>query len=91
MLLSDRADCLVQCCYLAEAEITDPAFERLAKHVIASSGQVGKIATRNKVRRLVLTHIRPKSETMMRSLVQDVRSAYSGEVLLGEDLMTIEV
>ncbi len=89
--LAQGADCLIQCCYLAEAEITDPAFERLAKHVIASSGQVGEIAARNKVRRLVLTHIRPKSETMMHSLAQDVRSAYSGEVLLGEDLMAIEV
>ena len=89
--LAQGADCLVQCCYLAEAEITDPAFVHLAKHVIASSGQVGKIAARNEVRRLVLTHIRPKSETMLRSLAQDVRNAYSGEVFLGEDLMVIEV
>ena len=89
--LAQGADCLVQCCYLAEAEITDPAFVHLAKHVIASSGQVGRIAARNGAKRLVLTHIRPKSETMLRSLAQDVRNAYSGEVLLGEDLMVIEV
>jgi ribonuclease BN (tRNA processing enzyme) len=89
--LAHGADCLVQCCYLAEAEITAPAFVHLATHVIASSGQVGKIAARNEVRKLVLTHIRPKSETMLRSLAQDVRNVYSGEVLLGEDLMAIEV
>lgn len=89
--LARGADCLIQCCYLAEAEITDPALERLSKHVIASSGQAGKIAARNQVKRLVLTHIRPKSEAMMRSLVEDVRNAYSGEVLLGEDLMAIDI
>ena len=89
--LAHGADVLIQCCYLAEAEITNPAFAHLAKHVIASSGQVGKIAARNKVKRLVLTHIRPKSEAMMRSLVEDVRKEYSGELYLGEDLMVIDV
>ena len=89
--LARGADCLIQCCYLAEAEITDPALERLSKHVIASSGQAGKIAARNQVKRLVLTHIRPKSEAMMRSLVEDVRNAYSGKVSLGEDLMAIDI
>lgn len=59
--------------------------------MIASSGQVGKIAARNEVKRLVLTHIRPKSGAMMRSLVEDVRKDYSGELYLGEDLMVIDV
>lgn len=89
--LAHGVDVLIQCCYLAEAEITHPAFARLAQHVIASSGQVGKIAARNKVKRLVLTHIRPKSEAMMRSLVEDVRKDFSGELYLGEDLMVIDV
>jgi ribonuclease BN (tRNA processing enzyme) len=89
--LARGVDVLIQCCYLAEAEIISPAFAHLAKHVIASSGQVGKIATRNGVERLVLTHMRPKSETMMRSLVGDVRKDYSGELHLGEDLMVIEI
>lgn len=84
-------DVLIQCCYLAEAEITNPAFARLAKHVIASSGQVGKFAARNEVKKLVLTHIRPKFEAMKRSLVEDVRQDYSGELYLGEDLMVIDI
>lgn len=87
--LAHGADVLIQCCYLAEAEITHPPFARLAKHVIASSGQVGKIAARNEVKKLVLTHVRPKSEAMMSSLVEDVRKDYSGELYLGEDLMVI--
>jgi ribonuclease BN (tRNA processing enzyme) len=89
--LAQDADVLVQCCYLAEDEITTPAFERLARYVIASSGQVGKIATRAKVKKLVLTHIRPKPEALVRSLIEDVREDYSGEVVLGEDLMVIDV
>lgn len=89
--LAQDADVLIQCCYRAESEITTPALERQASQVIASSGQVGKIATRNKVRRLVLTHIRPKSEAMMLSLVEDVRKEYSGELIVGADLMVIDV
>ena len=89
--IAHDADCLIQCCYLAEAEITTPAFERLAKHVIMSSGQAGEMANRNRVKKLVLTHIRPKSEALMRSMVADVRHTYSGELLIGEDLMTIQV
>ena len=89
--LARDADILVQCCYLAEAELTTSAFRRLTRHVIACSDQVGKIAARNQVKKLVLTHIRPKSEDMMRSLLADVRQDYDGELCLGEDLMAIDV
>lgn len=89
--LAHSADVLIQCCYLAEDEITTAAAERQARYVIASSGQVGKIAARNKVKKLVLTHIRPKSEAMMRSLAEDVHEDYSGELIVGEDLMVIDV
>jgi len=89
--IAHAVDCLIQCCYLAEAEITTPAFEHVAQYVIASSGQVGKIAARNQVKKLVLTHIRPKSEALMRSMEEDIRSTYHGDMLVGEDLMVIEV
>ena len=89
--IAHAADCLIQCCYLAEAEITGPAFEHLARYVIASSKQVGKIAARNQVKKLVLTHVRPKSEALMRSLKEDIRSTYHGDLVVGEDLMVIEV
>lgn len=89
--LAHEADCLVQCCYLADSEITNPAFARLAEHIIASSGQVGKIAADNKVKKLILTHFRPKSELLMRSILDDVRMNYNGEVIMGKDLMTVEI
>jgi ribonuclease Z len=89
--LSQHADILVQCCYLAEDEIKTPDDERQARFIIASSAQAGKIAAQNQVGKLVLTHIRPKSEELMASLVRDARRFYSGEVILGEDLMVIEI
>lgn len=89
--LAFGADVLIQCCYLSEEEITSPALKQLAEHVIATSGQVGKIATRNRVKKLVLTHITPKSESMMNSLINDVRRDYDGEICIGEDLMTINL
>lgn len=89
--LAHAADCLIQCCYLAEAEITTPVFARLSTHVIASAGQVGRIAAHNQVKKLVLTHIRPKSATLLQSMLEDVRRTYLGEVLLGADLMVIDL
>lgn len=89
--LANHADVLIQCCYLAEAEIDNPALELLASHVIASSGQVGKIATRNEVRQLVLTHFRPKSKEMMDALVADVNRDYSGPITIAEDLIVLTI
>jgi ribonuclease Z len=87
--LAFGADVLIQCCYLAEDEINNSVLKQLAEHVIATSGQVGKIATRNNVKKLVLTHFEPKSEDMMTSLVEDIKRDYDGEICLGEDLMVI--
>jgi len=89
--LAQGADVLLQCCYLADNEIKDSGFERLARYVIASSGQVGKIAKRNNVKTLVLTHIRPKSEAMMEALLEDVRRDFAGELHLAEDLMIFDI
>ena len=89
--LAWNTDCLIQCCYLAEAELTNVENARLAQHIIASARQAGEIAMRNQVHRLVLTHIRPKPEAMMHALVEDVRVIYGGPVIVGEDLMVIRI
>ncbi len=89
--LAHDADLLVQCCYLAEAEIETPFYRSMAEHVIASSRQAGEIARRNRVKRLVLTHIRPKSRELMESLVRDVRRSYAGEIVLADDLSVFDV
>ncbi len=85
------ADVLVQCCYLARAEITTAALERLAKDTIACSDAVGGIAKRARVKKLVLTHFSQMSESMMRRMAADVARDYDGPVLLGGDLDEIIV
>jgi ribonuclease BN (tRNA processing enzyme) len=89
--IAKNSDVLLQCCYLAEAEVNSPEAELQSRSIIASSGQVGKIAARNNVRKLVLTHIRPKSEALMQSMLDDIRKDFPGEVVIGEDLMMLDV
>ena len=89
--LARGADVLVLCCYLAEAEVTDAHTERLTRHLFPSSAQAGKIAAEAGVKKLVLTHFRQKPEHLMRALEEDVRRDFGGEVILGRDLLEVEV
>jgi ribonuclease Z len=89
--LAEGADVLVLSCYVADQEIKSSDFERLADHIIAASGQVGRIARQAGVQKLVLTHFRRKSKALMDSLIPDVRSSFTGEIYLGEDGMVIEI
>lgn len=89
--LARGADVLVQCCYLAKAEIVDHDTALVPKYILASSDQVGKIAAKARVKKLVLTHFRQKSAALMQTIAEDVGLDFEGELFLGEDLMTIEV
>jgi ribonuclease Z len=89
--LAQGADVLVQCCYLAEAMVTTPARRLLAEQVIATSGQVGKIATEAGVKSLVLTHFSDMPPEMFAAIAADVRRDFAGRLYLGEDLMEIDV
>lgn len=89
--LAQSADLLIQCCYLAAAEITNEHLERLAKYTLATSRDVGKVATRAGVKKLLLTHFRPKSKEMMESLERDVRADYSGPLVVADDLTRVEL
>jgi ribonuclease BN (tRNA processing enzyme) len=83
--LAANADILVQCCYLARAEIDTPAMRRLADYTLAAADTVGRIAAEAKVGTLVLTHHRQKPEEMLRQMRQDVARDFSGPVLLAHD------
>ena len=82
---------LGQCCYLDKAELTTPTLKNLAKHTLACSDTVGKIAQQARVKKLVLTHLRQKSEAMLDDIAADVARDYDGPVLLGRDLMDVQV
>jgi len=89
--LARDADVLVQCCYMARAELTSPRFLRLAEETIACSDTVGRIAREAGARKLVLTHFRPAAAAMIESIAADVARDYAGPVVLGTDLMEIDV
>jgi ribonuclease Z len=89
--LASDADVLVQCCYMARAELTTPYFRRLAQETIACADTVGRIAREARVRKLVLTHFRPASASMIQSIAVDVTRDYAGPVVLGTDLMEVAV
>lgn len=89
--LAAGADMLVQCCYLADAEITTPHAERLTRFLFAKASQVGEIAAACKVKKLVLTHFRKKRPELMDHLAEDVRKSFKGELILGRDLLELQV
>jgi ribonuclease Z len=89
--LAGDADVLVQCCYMARAELTTPYFRRLAQETIACADTVGRIARQARVKKLVLTHFRPASDAMIRSIAVDVARDYAGPVVLGTDLTEVVV
>lgn len=86
---SQQADALVISCYLSEEEVREMNADKLSEHVIASSRQVGQLATEARVKTLVLTHFRKKSAKLMAALTKEVATVFSGEVILAEDSMVI--
>lgn len=89
--LAHGADVLVQCCFLADAYVDTPARRLLAELVIATSGQVGKIATQAAVKALVLTHFGDTDPEMLAAIKADVRRDFHGPTFLGTDLFGMEV
>ena len=90
MKLACGADLLVMCSYLAESEINSPDTALIARHILASPATAGKIAAQAGVKRLVLTHIREKSDLLLQSMVDDSARFFSGDVMVGKDLMHYE-
>ena len=82
---------LVQCCMLAEAELTSEHFQRLAAYTLTCSDRAGKFAHSAGVQQLVLTHIRRKSPQLLESMEADVRRDFGGNLHVGTDLLTVTV
>ena len=88
--LAQGADVLVQCCYLASAEIKTEHFRRLAQHTLACGDTVGKIAAAAGVKTLVLTHHWPRADATMPEMLEHLREEvardFSGRLVLARDL-----
>jgi ribonuclease Z len=89
--LAQGADVLVQCCYLARSEIGTEHMRQVARSTLACADTVGGIARRARVKRLVLTHFRRKTDDVLATIADDVRRDFAGEVVLGRDLLRLAV
>jgi ribonuclease Z len=90
--LAAGADVLVQCCYLASVEMNTEHFRRLAQHTMACTDTVGKIASKAGVKTLVLTHHKVRTDDrVLEQVREEVAHHFAGRLIIGEDLMEIEV
>jgi ribonuclease BN (tRNA processing enzyme) len=87
---TDRCDGMVQAARGADVLILECAFpegEKQVGHLTPS--EAGKIATAANVRRVVLTHLYP--ECWGKDLIKPCREHFSGEVVVAEDGLTINL
>ena len=90
-VLAANSDALVMCAYLAEDEIVTPEERFLTDKVIAGAPQAAAIAAEANVALLILTHIREKSDEAVERMRSQVKAVFSGEVIIGYDLLTIDL
>ncbi len=81
---------MIMCCYLAGEEINDHDTSLISEHVLMSSLDAGKVAAMAGVDKLVLVHIREKSQELLQSMVTDIEKDYDGEIIIGEDLLKVK-
>jgi ribonuclease Z len=84
--LARDADLLLQCCWLPSVELTNDYLKGVAKHTLACSDTVGKIAAEAKVKRLVLTHTRAVTEQSITAMISEAAKDFSGPISVAEDL-----
>ena len=85
--LASGADVLVQCCYLASAEIDSEHFRRLSRYTLACADSAGKIAAKAGVKTLVLTHHRVRAnDDMLERVAEEVARDFKGRLIVGSDL-----
>jgi ribonuclease BN (tRNA processing enzyme) len=89
--LAANADALVMCAYLAENEISTEEETFLADTVLAGAPQAAAIAKDANVARLILTHIREKSDDDIERMRVQVAAAFPGEVIAGHDLLSVDL
>jgi ribonuclease BN (tRNA processing enzyme) len=63
----------------------------IVTHILASPSIAGRIAAQASVRRLVLTHIREKSDILLQTMINDAAFYFAGEINVAQDLLQIEL
>lgn len=85
------ADALVICAYLAGDEMLRDEDRFLSEHILAGAPQAAQIAADAGVRQLILTHIRQKPVDSLEAMAREVRRIYDGDLVIGQDLLEVEV
>jgi ribonuclease Z len=89
--LAANASALVMCAYLSEDEITTDEDRFLTEQILAGVPQAAAIARDAGAQRLILTHIREKTDEALKSMRDHAVATFDGDVIVGEDLLTVEV
>ncbi len=84
-------DALVICAYLSGDEIVRDEDRFLAEHILAGASQAAQVAVDAGARRLILTHIRQKSAESLEAMDREVRRVYDGGLVIGQDLLELEI
>lgn len=88
--LSDGADLLIHECTSTQEELTARGFSTWH----TSPEQLGKIASAAGVKKVVMkhfTHTVIDDESMLQSMAKQVKQAFRGEVVIGRDLLSIDI
>ncbi|MEA3503436.1 MAG: MBL fold metallo-hydrolase [Actinomycetota bacterium] len=89
--LAGDVDALVICAYLAGDEIVSDEDRFLSEHILADAPQAAQIASEAGARQLILTHLRQKPSDSLEAMAREVRRIYSGDLVIGQDLLEIEI
>ena len=88
---AEKADMLVQCCYLGSSEVRGEPEKFLSTEILGGSREAIQIAHFSEVETLVLTHFRQKSQEELVSIHNEVSAALRCPVVMGSDLLELQV
>ena len=85
--LAQDADLLVHWCYRLSGDVTNTFIRKMSPDPI----ELGQLAARCSVRKLLLTHLRSSmdTETTRREMIAELKDNFAGDAGIAEDLMEI--
>jgi ribonuclease Z len=86
-----KADLLMQCCYLGAGELKTESEVFLTTEILGGSREAAQVAQLSEPGALVLTHFRQKSQEELVAIHNEVSAALTCRVVMGSDLLTLEV
>ena len=90
--LAQDADLLVQCCHVPQSRANTATMRYLTESILPTTVQAGAIAAAANVKRMVLTHLSSSFDEMTEDeIVGEVSAEFTGDVIVGKDLLTLTV